>query len=524
MKRTVLRHGLGFGIFFMAVPSIQTAHADSLSSCQMITTGGSYSLSQNVAASGTDTCFTIRASDVTLDGNGHTITTSGGYAVDVQDPDPLAPQNWTNISVSNFTSNGDVRVYGDGVNHVTFDHLTVNSIGSLGGDDVTITNNTVGEGGIGVSNSDQETWFPFRNTVSHNTIAGGSTDVKTLLEVVGGKYDPCPRLDTVITDNVVTDTRNDPPPEGTAAVRIRCATHTTFTNNTVISTGTAMGLYMRDESDDGLYTDNLFRSHGAQPALHISSGNVDKTLPSRNQFLRNVFYSDAVHATYLFGMGSGNQFTNNIFWSNGEDFLGYYGGNGGNTWDHNTFYSDGSDTWSFYFAGDLAAPIPADTFTNNIFSYASETSAIFHFDNWLKSQWAGDYNLFQNRSGTLSFGYYGTFAEWKANGGTDAHSFEADPLFTNPATGDFRLASGSPAIGAASDGSDIGASGAPDPNTPAPTGSGAAVDGGCAATHSAGSLFLLLGCVLLGLSLRKFKMGTKVEESIQFQVVAFRPI
>ena len=61
-----------------------------------------------------------------------------------------------------------------------------------------------------------------------------------------------------------------------------------------------------------------------------------------------------------------------------------------------------------------------------------------------------DYNIFWNSTAQPPIKYaskpYASMAEYQAVSGQDAHSLQADPLFTQPGAGEFRLAAGSPAI------------------------------------------------------------------------------
>lgn len=66
-------------------------------------------------------------------------------------------------------------------------------------------------------------------------------------------------------------------------------------------------------------------------------------------------------------------------------------------------------------------------------------------DDWLDFGVVQDYNLyFDARGGPVKFLKY-TFEEWKAKG-LDTHSVIADPLFVDPAHGDFTLRPESPAF------------------------------------------------------------------------------
>jgi hypothetical protein len=347
-----------------------------------------------------------------------------------------------------------VRVYGDEVSQVTFERLTVDGIYNGAGDDVTIQDNVVGTWGIVTGNNDNDDWFGYRPRILRNEIRGGSTEVKILLEVIGGALHPCPRLDAVVEDNVVLNTRDDPPPEATASVRVRCTTHTQFRRNRIVSLGTTIGLYLRDESDDGIYEDNVFVSN-TEETIRIASGNEDKTLPARNVFRGNVFRSEAGAATYLQGIGADNRFEHNCFWSQAPGLLNM---SAGSAFDHNSFYVAGADEAiiTLSYRDDVT-----DSWTNNVLSY--EGSDLYRFDGFAFHRYAGDYNLFHNRAGAVAFGAFGaTLADWQAQSAaagfaSDLSSSEADPSFADAAAGDLCLQPGSPGTNAADDGGPLGA-------------------------------------------------------------------
>lgn len=473
--------GSGLALFmFLQVEQLAVDTIIPLAACQDITANGSYQITTPLVVShGTceggptpgvscltdtecggvacyyPTCFAVHGNvtNVSIDGNNQTITT-GGRAVDITDLGTSTPSETgtpSGVTVSNFTTAGGVRVYGNNINHITLQGLRAGSISVIGSDDVTIQNNVVGAGGVQVNDGDKIGWNPFRPIISGNTITGGSTQVKILMEIWGDNIHPCPRLDAQVTNNTITNTRNDPPPEATAAVRIRCATHTIFTGNTIRSTGTTIGLYLRDESDKGQYLNNTFWTNG-QETIRLASGNVDKTYPAYNLFWNNIFRSDAGPSMFFQGVGPGNLFGYNVFWTalHGQEIFGGQG----NTFDHNTFYVNNSGESAMYFDYDWT---PADTWSNNIIDHSGTN--LFGFDNWAFNRYTGANNLFYNRSGPVAFSAYGPLASWRtASGGTDdLQSREGNPLLTNPALGDFSLLAGSPARGGGTSGSDMGA-------------------------------------------------------------------
>lgn len=81
------------------------------------------------------------------------------------------------------------------------------------------------------------------------------------------------------------------------------------------------------------------------------------------------------------------------------------------------------------------------TFERNIV-YFTEGSLLG--SNWSENNYRFDHNLYWNAAGK-AFDFAGmTLEQWQAKG-QDLHSIIADPLFVNPARGDFRLKPGSPA-------------------------------------------------------------------------------
>ena len=453
MKSRLILFAVSLALIGGGISVHRASAATTLTSCQTITSNGSYVLGNNITTSGT--CFSIRGNvtNVVFDGNGKTITSTSGEAVEVADYGSGTP---THVVIKNLNSPSELRTYGDAIRYVTFENLHVGGITVYGSDDVTITNNVVGANGISISNADQTGWAPYRPIITHNTVTGGSTDVKILLEIVGGKYHPCPTLNSIVQYNTITETRNDVPQEANAAVRVRCAKGTTFTNNTVRSTGTAIGLYMRDESDGGTYTNNTFWTH-SEEALRMASGNVDKTFPANNLFRNNVFHSDAGPSTFIQGIAGGNVFQNNIFWANVSGSGGTISGGFGNTYDHNTFFNPlgWCQTMSY-------RDTPADVYTNNIFACGYDE--VFRFDGYAANRINADYNLYYLTHGPTNVAYQQSMTDWRASSAAagsadDAHSKVADPLLVDPLHGNFALATNSPARHAGSDGSDLGVSG-----------------------------------------------------------------
>jgi len=96
-------------------------------------------------------------------------------------------------------------------------------------------------------------------------------------------------------------------------------------------------------------------------------------------------------------------------------------------------------------SGDAGKLDQTGVFYRNVFVYDGSRSKLFRPDTWANYDIVLDYNLYHDASGKppqfLGMG----FEEWKKKG-LDAHSIVADPMFVDPAKGDFSLKPDSPAF------------------------------------------------------------------------------
>lgn len=421
-----------------------------ISACGNIS--GSVILTANLTSTSGE-CLHVSSTNTTIDGNGHTISVSGAV-------DNWAVVNtlYTNLTIQNLTSNQGVYLYGS-ADTATIQTSSLGNITVAGADDITIDHNTLGSLSVyAIANNP-----PYRTHVTNNTISGNSS---TLVDFNGSDGTTCPpTTNFVISDNTITSTYqcgtgvlpacNEP-----KALFMRCAAGNTVTGNIIQSTGQAMPVRFRDAFDDSTVSDNTFWASGdlspdgAFGAFNVTSGNVDKHLPQNNIFTRNLIRADNGVAMWNQAEGPNNTYTYNTFWASSSAYVAFFGdAPAGNMINHNTFYNAGSGSvLSLAFRN-----ASVDTFINNIFSYNG--SAVYGYDGWAFSRYVGNNNLFQNRGGSVSFGAFGSsLSAWQANAAPDdANSIEANPLFVNAGALNFSLQNGSPAIGTASDGTNIGA-------------------------------------------------------------------
>jgi len=150
-----------------------------------------------------------------------------------------------------------------------------------------------------------------------------------------------------------------------------------------------------------------------------------------------------------FGPGSNDCVsTNNISWANGDHGFDHLGTS--NTI-HVNDVAYGNHMDGFSFEGNS----PGSQLHNSIAIENGLTTN--EYDLWVDASssigFVSDRNIFWNSTlqPPIKFGstVYSSLATYQTDSGQDAHSMQADPLFVNPAAGDFMLGLGSPAIDAA---------------------------------------------------------------------------
>ncbi|MEK7637302.1 MAG: right-handed parallel beta-helix repeat-containing protein [Patescibacteria group bacterium] len=413
---------------------------------------------------GASNCLIPMADNLIIDGNGKTATVTSGDAVNIFDR--------ANITVRNLNSNRGIGILGDSADNVVIEYSTFSGISVYAADDAVIRNNTI-NGGLVVSY-----WFPDNNaaeraTISGNTITGSGT---RFIDIVGygnssTVYAPispgspeaeslrrCPLTQHTVTNNIITNTI-DSTADNPLTMYLRCGRGNVVSGNTIRATGEAQGLFLRDGANFNAITNNAVWVNkaigGTRGALAVTSGNEGadfKGYPSNNTFSGNVIRADAAHALWLQAPADNNLYANNVVWSR-SGFGSQLAIGQGNTFDHNTFVT-GTPGLAVRLASGSA---PGDnTITNNIFSHeGGDTLAIDGVAGY--DGYVGNGNLLFNRSGSARF--FGTMNlnQWKTMSGEGTKSKEGDPLFVDAGNGDFSLNTASPARGAGTDGSDIGA-------------------------------------------------------------------
>jgi parallel beta-helix repeat protein len=173
-----------------------TQQAQQVDSCRVIDAPGEYELAGDVTASAADACIRVAASDVVLDGNGHTIAgqNASGDGVLVfrgEDGSPTAEDALENVTVRNLTaanwSNGvAVGTLGGGGTDVHLSGVTVRE-NRYAGLRLTDVENVTARNVTATGNDDGVTLWAVQNSTLRDVTASGNSEYGVaLLQVARG--------------------------------------------------------------------------------------------------------------------------------------------------------------------------------------------------------------------------------------------------------------------------------------------------------------------------------------------------
>ncbi|GGH79456.1 gliding motility-associated-like protein [Filimonas zeae] len=268
------------------------------------------------------------------------------------------------------------------------------------------------------------------NVFEHNTITGG----KTGIALVGSSDHPL--LNNKVSGNLVTEFFEE-------GIRVQHATN---------------GVVELNEITRPTRSDLSFSTHYAI----VSGGNLSKLLINGNR-IHNLFGGNELNNAGAFGIqteyartaaGEENVISNNLLyhlngsgsWAAISNYISNH-----SLYYHNTVALDnvdnqtGSNAYGFVLLGDpeevyIKNNIVAITHGGNgqkkaIFSYGDSKAVTFDYNDYYINAPGGISGII-SRSGTD----YTTLEQWKTVSLQDAHSIVIDPVFTNPATGNYQPA------------------------------------------------------------------------------------
>ncbi|MFH1724589.1 MAG: NosD domain-containing protein [Elusimicrobiota bacterium] len=266
-----------------------SADAQEIDSCQSLTTPGTYVLTRDIIATGS--CITIRANDITVNGNGHRITGSGsGFGIGF-------PYTYgTGITIENF----DIRGFENGVYFYAYESGNA------------IRNNALHDNARGIY---------LRGSHGSNLIEGNTFS--------GNDYDLYGNAADILEGNVFLDPCNTPHPyEQFFVSTTLCPGAYDFGNLSVMKSGVAIdgagssltgsgsgfGIGFPYAHGTGITIEN-FDIHGFENGVYFYAYESLNTV-------RNNALHDNVRGIYLRGSRGSNRIEGNTFSGNDYDLYG----------------------------------------------------------------------------------------------------------------------------------------------------------------------------------------------------------
>jgi len=262
---------------------------------------------------------------------------------------------------------------------------------------------------------------------------------------------------------------------------VKSSSHVTLRDNHVSFAGqpangaTAKGIRLEGTSDSTVEGNTV--DHNTDFGIYLLSGSTRNEIVSNRVASNARVYTRAASGIRLYS-APGNTISSNVSHDNEDSGIESYTGANNETIVNNVTYANGDHGIDNYQSagqrivsnvvnnnvtaginleggssgGSLANNASVDNGINS-----PRTSGDIRVDSTSTSGTAIDYDIVNQRvAQTTMFqwgsGFYYTLADLTAATGQEAHGRQADPLWTAPASGDFRLRAGSPAIDSANSG------------------------------------------------------------------------
>ncbi len=366
--------------------------------------------------------------------------------------------------------NGTTAIAVSDASDITIDRTTLSGMSSDGialtsTSNFLLSNNIITGSGSG-SGIDAGT---SQGVISGNTLTGfndnifatgsGSLTIATNIVTVGqgqvGIYadtDPGSASIVNIVGNTVTAS------SAAASAGIVTRAHATIAQNTVsgfVANGIGVGITTQRAAE---VDDNLVFGSGIGIELtggtakgnisHDNTGAGIATLAGGAQIIGNTIYNNDVGIQTQNGAVT---ISNNLIYGNRSEGLyvaGFVAQLGGDSIANNTIVQSGGE--GVHISNAVGAGTTSLTLENNIFS--QQGGAVLQTDDSSQSAILSDFNLWNLTNGAVAANWNGitvqTLLDLRFGAGIERNSIAADPLFIDPASGNYHLQAGSPAIDA----------------------------------------------------------------------------